>query len=215
MPKPKTVAPDRKVNLATRSPAMTPPSRGKRSARRAELRVQLATIFLREGFRDLTIDSLAKRLGCSIRTLYAIAPSKEEMFLTVLSEVMERTTREALEGALVHTDPVTRIEAYLRPAIILSRDIGNKAIEDVQSYLPARQLVERYRANRLRVLEEIIACGIKSGSFRRVHPHLVAETLLAGIHRFEQLSMEDNLELTFDGAVEEFYDLLLHGLVLA
>lgn len=214
MPKPKTVSPDRKQTLSTKSPAMTPPGRGKRGARRAELRAELTTIFLREGFRDLTIDSLAKRLGCSNRTLYAIAPSKEEMFLTVLSEGLDKYMREGLEGALIQADPVTRIEAYLRPGVIHSRELGSKAFEDIESYLPARQLLERYRAERMRVLEEIIASGIKSGSFRRVHPHLVAETLLAGINRIEQLSIKDNLELTFEKAVEELYDLLLHGLVL-
>ena len=198
----------------TKAPVAKPPGSGRRSARRKELRVQLATIFLREGFRDLTIDSLAKRLGCSNRTLYAIAPSKEEMFLTVFSDGLEQTMREGLEGALAHQDPVKRVEEYLRPGVIYSRGLGTKAIEDIQSYLPATQMLERYREERMRALEEIIASGIKLGSFRAVHPHLVAETLLAGIHRLQQLSIEEKSELAFDEAVAELYDLLLHGLVL-
>ena len=214
MAKLKAASTKRSYSDTTKSPAARPPVGGKRNARRWELRDQLAVVFLREGFRDLTIDSLAKRLGCSNRTLYAIAPSKEEMFLAVINDGLEEAMREGLAGALADEDPVKRIEAYLRPGVLHTRDLGMKAIEDIQSYLPARTLIERYRAERMRFLEEIISGGIKSGSFRAVHPHLVAETLLAGIHRFEQLSDEEKSGLTFDQAVEELYDLLLHGLVL-
>ena len=207
------VSSGRQTSGATKPPAAESPGRGRRSARRKEIRTELATIFMREGFRDLTIDSLAKRLGCSNRTLYTIAPSKEEMFLAVVSDKLERATREGLEGAQIHEDPVARIEAYIRPGVIHSRDLGIKALQDIQSYLPAKALLDRYREERMRGLEEIVASGIESGSFRAVHPHLVAEFLLAGIHRFQQLSLEQKSELPFDQAVEELYDLLLHGVL--
>lgn len=213
MPKSDAVPSGRHVPDTTSPPATKPAGRGRRSDRRLELRGQLRVIFMREGFRDLTIDRIAKRLGCSNRSLYAIAPSKEEMFLAVLNDIFEEAKREGLEGALLHEEPAARIEAYLRPGVIHSRELGVKALEDILSYLPARTLLERYRQERMEVLEEIISGGIKSGSFRAVHPHLAAEALLAGINRFQQLSLEEKSEIPFDEAIEELYDLLLHGLL--
>ncbi|MEM1154235.1 MAG: TetR/AcrR family transcriptional regulator [Pseudomonadota bacterium] len=192
----------------------TAASGGNRRARREEIRKELQAIFIAEGFRNLTIDKLARRLGCSNRTLYSIAPSKEEMFLGILSEGIEKALKEGLEGAMSHEDPVARIEAYLLPGVTASRALSAQFIQDVQTYLPARQLLENYRKERMRFLEGIIASGVKSGHFRKIHPHLVAETLLSAVHRFEQLSADGQAELSFDEAVAELYDLLLHGLVL-
>ncbi len=75
-------------------------------------------------------------------------------------------------------------------------------------------MVDSYRNERLKFLEEIIASGTRAGFFRTVHPHLFAQILLSAIQELQQISVEGRSEIPFDEALEELYDLMLHGLVL-
>lgn len=185
-----------------------------RSDRREEIRRQLERIFLREGFRDLTIDQLAKRLKCSNRTLYEIAPSKEEMFLFVLNRWLERIRHLGWQGALEHTEPIKRIEAFLQPGVSETREAGADFVEDVRTYLPAKQMLARHQEERMKFLEDIVSDGIKRGSFRNVHPYLMAEILLSAVTRIDELDFQSRSGLTFSEAFAELYEVLLHGLVV-
>ncbi len=209
----------RKATAANRSAAApakkrTRARRTSRSDRREEIRRQLEKIFLREGFRDLTIDRLAKRLKCSNRTLYDIAPSKEEMFLFVLNRLLERIRHLGWQGALEHTEPIRRIEAFLQPGVSETREAGADFVEDVRSYLPAKQMLAHHQEERMKFLEDIVSDGIQRGSFRNVHPYLVAEILLSAVTRIDELDFQSRSGLTFSEAFAELYEVILHGLVV-
>ena len=57
---------------------------GQVSGRAADLRDALIDIVLTEGFADLQMSDLAARLSCSKSTLYAIAPSKEQLIVSIV-----------------------------------------------------------------------------------------------------------------------------------
>ncbi|MBT5153346.1 MAG: TetR/AcrR family transcriptional regulator [Gammaproteobacteria bacterium] len=184
-----------------------------RAERREQTRQELEALFLREGFRDLTVASIAKRLKCSNRSLYDIAPSKEEMFLVVLNQWLERIRHLGWQAALAHTDSIERIEAFLKPGVTETRGASAAFIEDVRSYLPAKQILARHQEERMEVLGDIIESGIKQGSFRKLHSYLVAEFLLSAATKIDELDFQSKAGLSFSDAFEELYELLLHGLL--
>ncbi len=186
---------------------------GSRSDRRDEIRNQLEKIFLREGFRNLTVNKLAKRVQCSNRTLYEIAPSKEEIFLVILNRWLERIRHLGRQGALKHSEPLKRIEAFLNPGVSETRDASADFVEDVRSYLPAKEMLARHQEERMKFLEDIVEDGIGRGSFRDVHAYLVAEVVLSAVTRIDEFDFQTRSGLTFSEAFEELYELLLHGLV--
>ena len=59
--------------------------RGQRTRRQRDLLDGLQALFLAEGFRYLSLDVLAARLRCSKTTLYALAPSKEQLAVAVVT----------------------------------------------------------------------------------------------------------------------------------
>src|SRR2546423_4270803 len=77
----------------------------------------LEEIFLGEGVRRVSVGELARRLRCSRRTLYALAKSKQELFLLVVDRFLSRILRLGDESASARHDPAARIEAYLEPGI--------------------------------------------------------------------------------------------------
>ncbi|MGN0066022.1 MAG: TetR/AcrR family transcriptional regulator, partial [Nocardioides sp.] len=64
----------------------------RRSARLDQLVDGLVELFLAEGFLPFSLEDLAVRLKCSKSTLYSLAPSKEQLFVTVVRNYFRRAT---------------------------------------------------------------------------------------------------------------------------
>jgi len=170
--------------------------------------------FLEVGLRATTIGELAAGLRCSRRTLYELAPSKEELFLLVIRRWLERVRQRGWQGALAHETPQGRIEAFLRPGVTETTRASAAFVADVQSYEPARTLLASHQRERVRFLRDLIEDGIAKGSFRPLHAQLVAEAMLLSITRIDDPAFLAEARLGFSDAFGELYELLLHGLFL-
>src|SRR3954464_9061148 len=95
-------------------------SRGHRSRtgslRQRDILDQLQALFMAEGFRHFTIGDLVDRLRCSRRTLYSLAPSKEELVLVVIGRLLNEMGVRARAEAAQHSDPGDAIAVYLQTA---------------------------------------------------------------------------------------------------
>ncbi|MGN6693775.1 MAG: TetR/AcrR family transcriptional regulator, partial [Aquihabitans sp.] len=76
--------------------------------RQRELLGQLGQLF-RDGFADLTMSEIAGRLNCSLRTLYGLAPSRDELVLTVVDTHLWRVGREAMAAITPDMAPLDAI----------------------------------------------------------------------------------------------------------
>jgi len=86
------------------------------TARQREILDQLEQVLGREGFGGLTMADLAAQTGCSLRTLYGIAPSKEELVLIAVDRRLRRIGRTALEPLRASMPPLEALRRYLRGA---------------------------------------------------------------------------------------------------
>lgn len=114
------------------------------SVRTESLRDALIEIFLAEGFVDLQMSALAARLNCSKSTLYAIAPSKEQLRVSIVRTFFRRAT-ERVEHAVDPDAPaIERIAAYLT-AVSIELAPGSAAFfADLERFAPAGDI---YRQN--------------------------------------------------------------------
>jgi AcrR family transcriptional regulator len=184
------------------------------SDRQKELLAELEALFFAHGFRKITVDEIAARVKCSKRTLYEIAPSKQELFVLVIESWLERIRHRGWQGALQHDDPEKRVMAYLEPGVIESRPASRQFLADLQSYRPALTLLEAHQAQRTTVLMEIIEDGIRRGRFKPFHSGLVAEIFLAAVNRINEPAMLERTGVSFSQAFGELFRILTTGLFL-
>lgn len=182
------------------------------SDRQKELLAELEALFFASGFRTITVDEIAARLKCSKRTLYEIAPSKQELFILVIESWLDRIRHLGWQGALQHDDPEQRLMAYLEPGVVESRLASRQFLADLQSYRPALALLEAHQAQRTNVLMEIVEDGIRRGRFKPFHSALVAEIFLAAVNRINEPSMLERTGVEFGQAFEELFRILATGL---
>ncbi|KCZ86073.1 Transcriptional regulator, TetR family protein [Hyphomonas adhaerens MHS-3] len=186
----------------------------RKSRRREALLAEMESIFLEEGFAAVTVDGLAKRLKCSKRTLYEIAPTKQDIVLLVVERWLARVRRMGRIAALGQDGPQRRIFAYVRPGVTETKKASRKFLEDIQSFEPALLALKDHQKQRMEMLEEIIEDGISKGRFRKCHAHLFAEILLAAVNRINEPDCLDAAGVGFSEAFDELYDIILNGVLV-
>jgi len=118
--------------------AVTRARRG--AARRDQLLDGLIEIFLAEGFAEFGLDDLAARLRCSKSTLYAVAPSKEQLITTVVRAFFRRSTARVEAAVRTEQDATARIRSYL---LAISDELAPASAAfhaDVEAFSPTREL---------------------------------------------------------------------------
>ena len=192
--------------------SINPNPRSRRGDRREQLLDGLEGIFLKEGFRNVTVEELASRLRCSRQTLYRVAPSKPEIFLSVLDRFLSGIRAEGREAAYSRSDPMQRIEALLEPGITATVPASRRFTEDVDGYEPARLLLAEHQRVRMRLLREIVDDGISRGAFSGFHAHLVAEVMVAAVGRVSRPDFLAEAGLSMSEAFDECSRLIRLGL---
>jgi len=183
------------------------------SERREQVLDELEGIYLAQGFRKLGMGELAARVRCSRRTLYALAPTKPELFLRVLDRFLRRIRALGADGVAKSRDPREALEALLAPGIEETRRASDAFTADVASHLPARRMLDRHQRARMTLLRELVEEGIRTGVFRGVHAELVAEVMLAAVSRVRDPRLLRRAGLSMSEAFAECSRLICHGLL--
>lgn len=177
------------------------------SVRTAALRDGVMDIVLAEGFLDLQMSDLAARLNCSKSTLYAIAPSKEQLLVSVVRTFFRRAT-ERVEQAVDPAAPaIDRIAAYLT-AVAAELAPGSDAFfADLERFAPAGDIYRQntqIAASRVQELVHEASPGIDPKFLGTV-----ARTTMESIHRGEIRSATG---LDDSGAYRALAELIVAGL---
>jgi AcrR family transcriptional regulator len=183
------------------------------SPRQEEILAELEAIILREGFRDLTVAGLSKRLRCSRRTLYELAESKNELVLLVLDRLLQRMGRRAHQRLRELSDPSERVQFFVGAGSAEIRSISIAFAEDITNFAPARRLFDAHYEFAASVLAGVIQDGIDKGAFRKVQPYLVAQLIEAGLARVQDPRVLRRLPGSEAESFDELTGIVLRGIV--
>lgn len=178
-----------------------------------EILDQLEALFLERGFAGLTISDLASGVGCSRRTLYELAPSKDRLVLVVIDRFLHKRGRAAL-AAIDVSDPFDlQLRSYLEGGVTFSWT--SRFAQDLADDTPARRLVDHHYRFVMTVVQRLVTMGIEAGEFRDVNPSVVAATITGATLYIDERGMTEHLGLAPADAIAEILDLLLPSLARA
>ena len=183
------------------------------SARRDRLLEELEHVFLRDGFLHFRTEELARRLHCSKRALYQIAPSREKLFELVVERWLANLRLAGHEAARAAPDPLAAVTDYLGAAIIATRDAGAQFVRDLSRSPAAYRRLMSHQRERIAGLERLIESGTAQGHFRGVHAKLIAEVMLNAVAQLVDPEVLARVGLTMSQAFAELYDIVEHGLL--
>jgi AcrR family transcriptional regulator len=183
--------------------------------RSAELLETLEAIILNDGFARLSVSDMAARLGCSKRTIYSLAPTKNDLVLQIVEGFFAGIRSEARQAMGQVEDPREQLFEYLQVGVRAAQRLGAVAIADIDRWEPARRVWQNHVRLRVDGLTELIEGGIAHGTFRDVNPKLVAELAFASINRLREPDFYRSTDISISEAFEEFYRMLLDSLVIS
>jgi AcrR family transcriptional regulator len=89
---------------------------------RAELIEAARTIFLRHGFHGASLDEISAAAGYTTGAVYSRFGGKDELFLAVVDDHLERRTRLYSEAALAAPDFESANREVIRAAVVAGRE---------------------------------------------------------------------------------------------
>jgi AcrR family transcriptional regulator len=181
------------------------------TARQRELLDQLGGLF-DEGFADLTMAAIARQLSCSLRTLYELAPSRDELVLMVIDRNLwriGRTAAGALEDVMA---PLDALRAYLDAANMAVAGTTAAFARDLLAVPAAQRLEDAHSDYLVAVARCLLDAAVDRGDIAPVDTAAIAR-VVAGVGR--DLSRPEvlvTLQSSPKEAADSVVDIVLRGL---
>jgi AcrR family transcriptional regulator len=166
----------------------------------------LIEIFLAEGFAHLGVAEMAQRLSCSKSTLYALAPSKEQIVTAAVRHFF-RTATERVEAtaARARTDE-DRLLGYLQAIAKELTPAGPAFIRDVEGFEPAREIYRRNTEAAADRVRELVESALPATS--TTDPHFVGAVAAVVMEAIQRGAIEQSTGLDHAQAYAALGDLL-------
>lgn len=174
----------------------------------------LTNLLLAEGIKGLTVGEIAARMHCSRRRLYDIAQTKEEIFCAAAERFFDGILGQSEALIDREQDLTAALAAYLDVGVRAASRIGAQFLKDVEDSAAARSIFDRYQRARTMRLSQLIDEGVRQGVFAPCHGLVVSELILGAALRLRRPAFLAQADLTLEEAFQEFYRVLLGGLLI-
>lgn len=159
----------------------------------------------------LTIGEIATRLECSRRSLYELAPSKDQLILLVLDRVMHRIGEIAIRAIDLEASATVQLRQYATASLgYVWRTSAISDLSEIEGAERVREIHHRFAGT---LFERIVNTGIDRGEFRPVNASVTAAVILAGAVSFGNPELLDELGISLEDAIDDMLNLVLGGLV--
>ena len=95
---------------------------------------------LEQGVPEITMSEIAKKLKISLRTLYEIAPSRDQLILMTMDNILKKLGKYAMDSVSEIDSPIKKLEKYL---FIVNQAVGPKFdrfLKDMEKLMAQRKL---------------------------------------------------------------------------
>ncbi|RMF85171.1 MAG: TetR/AcrR family transcriptional regulator [Nitrospirae bacterium] len=190
-----------------------------RAARRRVLLAAAERLFQRHGYRGATMAALAREAELPLATIYALFPSKERIYFTLIEERAAELFAAIQEAAAAAEPGLARLLAVVRRVVAYFE--ARRAF--FQIYISTRsglewtvkddlgEEVNRIYNRHLDLLEGIVAEAIARGELRQLPPKEVAHGIAGLVNAFLFQWVVGRSERPLSEQLPVLEEMLLHG----
>ena len=152
------------------------------TTRQSEILDELTTRFDDGGFAHLTMAEIAAYVNCSLRTLYTLAASRDELVLIVVDRNLWRLGRGARKAIKADMAPIDAIRSYLRAANLAVANVTEDFARDCAAMPEAAALNQAHSSYVVAVTEALLNEAVRRGDIDRCNTAATAQ-VVAGLGR--------------------------------
>jgi AcrR family transcriptional regulator len=194
-------------------PLLSPDLERQLSPRQLEVLDELEEKLRREGLGDFTMAEIAEAIGCSLRTLYGIASSRDELLLTVVDRRLHRIGRAAIETLDPSMTPLDILRAYLRAANKAVQPESVVFLADFAKVGGSERLFSAHEAYLIAVTQSLLDRAVANGQIAPVDTASIAH-VLGGLGReFAKPAVAEIAEASAKETADAITEIILEGLL--
>ena len=137
---------------------------------------------LEKGVPDLTMSEIASRLKISLRTLYEIAPSKDQLILMTMDKILIKLGKHALDSVSEIQSPIEKLEHYL---FIVNQAVGpkfNTFLKDIEKINGSQKMADYHENFISNYTQKLLNDAVKMKEIKKIDTKAFS-ILLGGIGR--------------------------------
>jgi AcrR family transcriptional regulator len=182
------------------------------SARQLELLDELEEQMRAGALAELTMAQIAAKLGCSLRTLYGIASSKDELLLTVVDRRLYRIGRAAIATLEASMSPLDKVRTYLEAANEAVQPEALAMSTNFERLTGSQHLFGAHESYLMAVTQSLLDRAVEEGEIGPVDTAAVAH-VLGGLGReFARPEVAQMVEASPKDTADALVDVILRGL---
>ncbi len=163
-------------------PLLRPDAERRLTDRQRQVLDALEELVVRGGLADLTMAEIAGRLNCSLRTLYEISPSKDELVLAVVDRRLHRIGRAAIGSLDASLAALDALRVYLEAVNEAVQPNTESFSRDFAGRPGAKRLRDSHEGYVVAVTQSLLDRAVAEGQIRSVDTAAMAH-LLGGLGR--------------------------------
>ncbi len=185
------------------------------TSRQLEVLDELEALMADDGFAELTMAEIASRVNCSLRTLYGIVPSKDELVLTLVDRKAHRIGRAAIEALDASLSPLDALRVYLRAVNQLVQPTTAVFFRDFARVPGAKRLIDAHEAYVVAITENLLDRAVAEGQVRPVDTAAFAHVMGSLGRELSQPEVLASLQGTPTETANAVTEVILRGLAAA
>ena len=167
---------------------------------------------LEKGVPDLTMSEIASKLKISLRTLYEIAPSKDQLILMTMDNILKRLGKHALDSVSNIQSPIEKLEQYL---FIVNQAVGPKFnifLKDIEKINGSKKMAD-YHENFIKIFtQKLLEESIEKKEIKSIDVKAFS-ILLGGIGReFSKDKNKKSINMTPEQSANSITSIILNGI---
>lgn len=182
------------------------------TARQRQVLDGLEQLVVRGGLAEQTMAQIAASVNCSLRTLYGIAGSKDELLLAVVDRRLQRIGRAAIAAIDPAMTPMAALRVYLRAVHQAVQPATAEFARDFAGLAGGTRLLDAHEAYVVAVVRNLLEAAIAVGQIASADVAAVAH-ILGGLGReFAHPRLIGTISHSAQEAADALGEIILRGL---
>ena len=182
------------------------------TGRQDEVFQQIFDLYLESGFSRFTLEQVAAQLRTSKSTIYALAPSREQLATSVAVAFFRRAAIRIDEKIARETTASGRLEVYLRGVAEELEALSPQFMDDLSAFEPTRRIYQLNTTIAASRIRDLVAAGVETDEFRAISVPFVAELISSVMVSIQGRSVSRATGLSDASAYSALADLVLRGI---
>ena len=187
--------------------------------RRADILEQAQKIFASKGFHNTSVAEIAGASGFAVGTLYQFFESKEQLYISMVTEKLNMMYSGVRESVSKETDIVKKIEVMVASQFhfvennteFCSLFIRGDHLSLSAEGLDLRKRLKTDYAAQLALKEEVMREGIQAGLIKKMDPRMMAAALAGIINSYASKWLTTDKGTSLMNYVPFVMDIFLEG----